>query len=127
RTQYAPRGTVLWRVGEAAGALHIIKSGQVKVMTDAAGQRRTLAMLGPGASFGETSLLTGEPHSRTIEVTIDAVLWILSKDDFEEVLRSHPSIALNLSRTLARRLRLTDSLSGHTTVEEFKRLVGVLG
>ena len=128
RTQYAPRGTVLWRAGDAGDALYIIKSGQVKVMADEGrGQPNIRALLGPGASFGETSLLTGEGHSRTIEVTIDAVLWILSKADFDEMLQSHPAIAINLSRTLARRLRLTEGTHSYATAEELKRIVGVLG
>jgi NTE family protein len=127
RLQYAPRGTVLWREGDPADALYILKSGQLKVQRTTGGELAMVATLGPGASFGETSLLTGEPHSHTMAVSIDATLWVLNKDDFDSVLQSHPSIALNLNRTLARRLRHATPGVDYTATREPRRLIGVLG
>src|SRR6478672_6527439 len=103
-----PKGTVVCTEGDPSDALYIIETGQVRVVSDIETERLTLATLGPGTQFGEMALLTGEPRSAGVVVTIDAELWVLSKDDFDEVLRSYPSIAVSLSRTLAQRLRAAD-------------------
>ena len=60
-------------------------------------------------------------------VSIDAELWVLSKTDFDEVLRDYPSIAVSLSRSLAVRLRASDQERIFGVQEDYKRLIGVVG
>ena len=55
------RGELLARQGEDADWLYVVTSGEVSVRVRAESQEKELARLGPGAFFGEMSLLTGEP------------------------------------------------------------------
>jgi NTE family protein len=127
RTWHAPRGTVVFKKGDPGDALYMIETGQVMVLSEESNEPVVGATLGPDTPFGETSLLTGEPRSRTLVVSIDAVLWVLSKEDFETELHNLPSMAVNLSRSLARRLYLSTQESPTSAAEVSTRLVGVIG
>ncbi|HMA33699.1 MAG TPA: cyclic nucleotide-binding domain-containing protein, partial [Chloroflexia bacterium] len=127
RTWHVPRGTVVFKKGDPGDALYIIETGQVMVLYEEGNDRLVGATLGPDTPFGETALLIGEPRSRTLVVSIDAVLWVLSKEDFETELHNLPSMAVNLSRSLARRLYLSTQESSTSAAEVSTRLVGVIG
>ncbi len=103
------KGEVVCTEGEPSDAMYIIETGQVKVVSDVATERIVLAYLGPGSHFGEMSLLTSEPRSAAVIVSIDAELLKLDKQDFDVLLRDHPAIAVTMSRVLAQRLRQTDT------------------
>jgi NTE family protein len=126
RVRHAPRGTVICRQGESSDAMYILASGQVKVVAEGT-PPRTLDALGPGAVFGELALLTGAPRSATVVVSIDADLWVLAKDDFDIVLRSYPTIAVNLSRSLAAQAQTAARQHASGVTTPFKRLIGVVG
>src|SRR5947208_6580763 len=107
----------------------IIEAGQVKVYKETPEGRTVLATLGPGTPVGEMALLTGEPRSATLVVSIDAELWELSKADFDAILHEHPAIAVSVSRELARRLARSDRRVNPAELyrEDFSRLVGLAG
>lgn len=118
------KGEIICTEGEPSDAMYVIETGQVKVVSDVATERIVLAYLGPGSHFGEMSLLTSEPRSAGVIVSIDAELLKLDKEDFDALLRDHPAIAVTMSRVLAQRLRQTD-----TQVFERKKyqIVGICG
>jgi trk system potassium uptake protein TrkA len=94
------RGEVIFRENDPGGELFIVLSGEVSLVS-ASGER---AVVGPGAFFGEISLLTGEPRSRTATTRTETELGVVTQDDFAEVVTSHPAIALEMSRVLSQRL-----------------------
>jgi rhodanese-related sulfurtransferase len=57
------------------------------------GVERDLATLGPGESFGEVALLTGESRSATVEALEETSLIVFSKDLFEGVVKDYPEIS----------------------------------
>lgn len=99
-----PKGEIVFEEGEPGDRMYLIESGQVKVYSEEKGQEKLLSYLGPGSFFGETALLTGEPRNSTVQVMLDAELVVISKRDLEELVRAHPSLGLELSRELGRRL-----------------------
>lgn len=46
-----------------------------------------IALLGPGAFFGEIALITDEPRTATVEAIDDAELQVFLKDDFLALLK----------------------------------------
>ncbi|HKP54972.1 MAG TPA: cyclic nucleotide-binding and patatin-like phospholipase domain-containing protein [Chloroflexia bacterium] len=125
--RHAPKGTCVCREGDPSDALYIIETGQVKVYKEAARKRVLIATLGPGTPFGDMALLTGEPRVATVEVSIDADLWVLAKEDFDQALHRYPAIAINLSRILAKRLRLSNEERVFGASDDYNRLVMVVG
>jgi len=97
---------VIARQGDIGSGLFVITSGGVRVVRD--GQQ--IAELGPGAFFGELSVLDGRPRTAQVIATEPTTCLALSTWDLEAVVREEPSVALAILRGLAGRLRdLTES------------------
>ena len=60
-----PRGSVVFREGDPGGPMYVVQSGQVRISRRAGGAETVLTTLGPGAFFGEMSILSGRPRSAT--------------------------------------------------------------
>jgi rhodanese-related sulfurtransferase len=89
-----PSQAVIFREGDPGDCLYIIGSGRVRVFRrDDKGMDIDLSLLGPGEAFGEMALLTDEPRSASVEVLEEAHLMMLSKDDFDRILRDFPDTA----------------------------------
>jgi len=116
-------GERIYEQGSEGNVLYLIESGEVRVLREVEGMSIPLATLGSGDFFGEMALLNNTPRSATIEAVSDVDLWVLNKDDFETLLLRYPSLAVNLSRGLSRRLgnadlKLVHSLRGVERVAE---------
>jgi CRP-like cAMP-binding protein len=102
-------GDVILREGEEAVGFYVVSSGQLEVVKDLGGSKETvLATLGPGDFFGETALLDGYPRTASIRAVDDGQCLVMSRWDFLAELKSSPDMAVQILRTLARRLRQTD-------------------
>lgn len=118
------KGDAIFQEGDYGDRMYLIESGQIKVVSEENGQEKIYSFLGPGNFFGETAMLTGEPRNATVRVVIDTEVVVLPKRDFEELLKQHPSLGLNLSRELGR--RLTRTLHEPVQVDQYN-LVAVVG
>ncbi|MBC7952407.1 MAG: SLC26A/SulP transporter family protein [Rhodospirillaceae bacterium] len=107
-----PKGTVLFREGEAGDTLYLLAKGHVTIRLqrpDAPAVR--LASFQPGVMFGEMALLEGQPRSADAVADDDIVVYELAADRFaslsEEAPRLTHHLVLNIARELAARLRVT--------------------
>ncbi|MGQ9714981.1 MAG: cyclic nucleotide-binding domain-containing protein [Anaerolineae bacterium] len=83
-------GEVIWQQGDLGTTFHIVLAGEVGAkVVDETGMERLDRVLGPGESFGETSLLTGEAHEATMEALTDTLLLSLQKEDFDAWAAKH--------------------------------------
>ena len=101
--------TILHEGGDDAHMVLIIQ-GQVGIVKeDNAKVQKPLATLGPGRTFGEMSLIDGEPRSASAVAASDVLLVVLTKDNFVRLSENSPHLALNLvlkiSRLMSYRLR----------------------
>lgn len=100
-----PRGTVLFREGEAGRDMFVVHEGRVRIGKSAGAQETVLGMLGPGEFFGEMSILSGNPRSATATCETACKLLVVDQRTFEAMIRGHGEIALRMIRTLADRLQ----------------------
>jgi CRP-like cAMP-binding protein len=70
--------------------------------------------LGPGAVFGEFSLLTGAPRSATVVPFVDSIVYEIGKAEIEPLIRESPDLAADLSRILAERQERSRALATTT-------------
>jgi len=99
---YVHPQTVLCKEGETGDYFYLIGVGEADVYKG----KTWINRLRSGDMFGEMSLLTGEPRSATVIAATAMELYRLDQDNFSQILTRSPYLALALSRTLARRLRL---------------------
>lgn len=97
-----PPRTVILRQGDAADQLYIIHSGRVRVFRkDPSGVDVELSRMGPGETFGEMALVTGEPRTASVESLEETVLLALPKEVFERVIGNHPGVSLRLLKQVS--------------------------
>ena len=97
-----PGGRPLFKPGEPADALYLVKSGSLGVFNSPAVLGH---LVSAGESVGEISLLGGETRGRTVRALRDSELLRLDREAFERVLAAHPQALLGVARTAIERLR----------------------
>ena len=98
-------GQFLMRRGERGDAMHIIRSGEIKVpIFDDRERLRLVARLGPGDVVGEMALMTGDPRVADVLCEEDAETLVLSRDVMQPFLEEHPGVARFLTEILGQRL-----------------------
>ena len=103
------RNEVIIHRGDPAGALHVIRSGRVKItLPSEEGDETVLALLGAGACFGEIAALDGGPRSATVTAVEPTETLALLREDMLSFARENPDFAQALIVTLAARLRRVD-------------------
>ena len=108
-----PIGTLIFRHGDPGEKLYLILEGRVRISRDVPGMgEEALAVLGPGAVFGEMALLDDAPRSADARVHERCRVLSIPKDAFEDLLFLHKDLAYevlwSVVRMLARRLRETN-------------------
>jgi CRP-like cAMP-binding protein len=99
--EYYTKGQIVFEVGDLGDSLYLIASGEIAVVRR---DGMLITVMGPGQFVGDIALILGQPRTATLEVTLDAQLWVLKKRDFDHLLDTRPSIALEMLRELSRRL-----------------------
>jgi len=99
-------GDVIFRVGDPATELFIIKSGSVEIQLG----NRLLGTLSERDIFGEMALIDPGPRSATAVAATDAVIVPVGEKQFLFLVSRTPYFALNVMRVLVRRLRTSNLL-----------------
>lgn len=89
------------------GRLYSVVSGTAEARV----QGETVATFGPGDSFGEMSVLDGQPRSAAVVATTDLETLGLSSWNMRALLREEPEIAMSVITELVGRLRSADQES----------------
>lgn len=86
--------------------MHVVLAGSAEVRVHG----QTVGTLGPGAYFGELSLIDGKPRSADVLAgPAGMTTFALAKWSFDDVLKDHPEVALPMLRVVAGRLRRAES------------------
>lgn len=96
-----PAGRRVAATGETGRELFIILDGRAQVTT----RRGRVRYLGPGDSFGEISLIDGEPRSADVEAVTSMRLLVVGYREFWQLLDDHLPIVRKIARAIAVRLR----------------------
>jgi CRP/FNR family transcriptional regulator, cyclic AMP receptor protein len=101
--------TVIFQEGDRGEALYILTEGMVKLSkVDLGGYEKTLTILQPPEFFGEMALLGNTTRSATAISLGHIQTYLLYADDFNKLIQTYPTVSLNLTTTLAQRLRGMD-------------------
>lgn len=101
-------GEVIVREGDTTSSMFLIAEGRVAISVHGEGSAsQKVAVLEPGAAFGEISLLTGEPRLATARAVTESMLIEIDKDTIAPVLRANPSLVEKLDTIIQERRRQT--------------------
>ncbi|MFH1874842.1 MAG: mechanosensitive ion channel family protein [Pseudomonadota bacterium] len=106
-------GEMVVQQGLPGESMYIVEHGSAKVVLNQHFDK-PVAILNEGAFFGEMSLLTGEKRTATVVAQGDSSFLKINKDDFADIIHSHPAISDALAQALEKRQAELDKLRGET-------------
>lgn len=99
-------GDVLFIEGDESRHVLLIEDGVVKVIATApSGSPTVLALRGPGELIGEMSAVDGEPRSASAVAATPLTVTMVDGSTFAGLLHRNPDMALELTRSISRRLQ----------------------
>ncbi len=121
-------GKIFYMPEDSGEVLFLLKKGQVQIYRLApSGKKLVVATLGPGAIFGEMSLVGQGMHNTFAEAVDDCLLCVMSRADVERLIREKPDVAFRFLETMGNRV---STLETHLEDIAFKsipaRLAGLL-
>jgi CRP-like cAMP-binding protein len=103
-SRFAPGDSVL-EEGSANRALHILKSGRIRVSRKVQEREVALCDLDAGQTFGELSIIEDGVASATLRAVADSEVLSISMHDLAAFLRTSPNAAAKFWRAIAVDLR----------------------
>lgn len=100
-----PKGKLLIKQGETGLGLFLITAGRVEVFFEQGGMRTRLAILEPGDSLGEMSLVDDAARSTSAEALEDTECILLTRDGFSALRKEDPEVPWLIMSSLADKLR----------------------
>ena len=105
------RGEIVLRQGDPSNFFCVMLEGELRVTKFFGEQEIFLATRVPGEFVGEIPILLDIPNSVLIRAVADSRLFRLPRAGFLDLLRTSPTVAREIMRTLATRLRNMEGYS----------------
>jgi len=130
-------GEILFRENDAADSVYWIEHGVLAILQGDLESPRLLAFRRPGQLVGEISLLEDIPRTAGVVAVVPTRLKMLTRYEFQELLRRSPGVGIEIMRLLSARLReiqpaeysaglfdhLTGALSRQTLDDRLKEVI----
>jgi CRP-like cAMP-binding protein len=105
RLKFMAPEDVLFREGETAASVFIVKGGELQAFKSFGSAIRVLGQIGKGEFVGEMAHFNSEPRSATVKALSDCELIEIPFGTLDTVLFSKPAWAKALMATLSKRLK----------------------
>lgn len=116
--QTYPAEHVLVHEGEIEHIFYILADGQAEISQKLGdGTKRVIITRQPGEFFGEMALIEKMPRSATVTALTKVTVLEVSEEAFQELLVSHPTLALAMIRRFVSNVRA----SGRATIADLTR------
>ncbi|PZO39170.1 MAG: cyclic nucleotide-binding protein, partial [Alphaproteobacteria bacterium] len=101
-------GELLFKAGDAADTLYLVRSGRLGVFRHEEGlPPQFLGVVKPGEPVGEMAMIAGLAHSANVVALRDSEILALPREAFLDAVRTRPDVMIELSRLMLRRARET--------------------
>lgn len=121
-------GRIFYMPDETGEVLFLLKRGRVQLYRlSTQGKKLVVATLGPGAIFGEMSLVGQGMHNTFAEAVNECTLCVMSRSDVERLMREKPQVAFRFVEALGDRLTQTERRLEEIAFQSIpSRLAGLL-
>jgi CRP/FNR family transcriptional regulator len=125
--QFAQNEVLFWE-GEACAGIFLIIQGSVKIFRVSPGGREMmLALETAPASVAELPLFDGGPYPASVRAVEPVVALFVNKNDFQQVCRQYPDVALKVLAVVGGRLRhlvgLVESMTFGSVTQRLAKLL----
>jgi CRP-like cAMP-binding protein len=113
------RGELIFSEGEEGSGFYVVNTGRVKIYKlSSEGKEQILHIFGPGEPFGEVPVFTGQKFPANAEAMEESRVFFFPKRSFVDLIKTNPSLALNMLGILSRRLRRFTALIDDLSLKE---------
>ena len=120
--QWYPEGQVIVRQGEIGEHLYAVQEGELEVIKERAGGGEIkVGVLRSGDVFGEMAIVQKELRSTTVRAITKARLLTVDKKTFLSRVHEDPSLAFNIVRMMAQRIRTLNAQVGERRAQADRR------
>ncbi len=122
-----PPGEIVIKEGSSGETMYLIIDGEVSVIKDL-GKKSELELdrIRAGDYFGEMALFENVVRSASIRTEQESRLLVLHKQEFNEIVREYPQIALEICKVLGGRIRtLHEKIKSQTYCDLTRAIVTV--
>jgi CRP-like cAMP-binding protein len=103
-------GRIFYMPEETGEVLFLLKKGRVQLYRISPGGKKLIvATLGPGAIFGEMSLVGQGMHNTFAEAVDECLLCVMSRADIERLMKEKPQVAFRFVEALGDRVSSLES------------------
>src|SRR6266581_7476491 len=93
--KYLAKGEYLFREGDRSEGFYIVQKGAINVRrVSAAGKEQVIHVFHPIESFAEATLATEGGYPADARATVPTTVLLVPKNDFVDLLRRRPDLAL---------------------------------
>lgn len=104
-TRTYPKRQYVFMEGEERQAVFFIQEGTVKTFkVDREGNEQVINLLQKGEMFPHVGFFDDTPYPATAEIMQEARMLVIRIDDFDELLRNHPQIAVKVMKIMGRKI-----------------------
>lgn len=118
--------TLIFLEGDPADRLWVVQAGQVKIVKHTTeGQENLLEVITPGEMFGGAGILF-PMHPATAVAMTDTTTLSMEREQFVQLIRQYPDIAIRIIGILGERLRAAMTMRALSTERVDVRLANIL-
>jgi len=103
-------GEVLFKEGDQADGLYLIRRGSVMISRVIAGREVVLSYLSAGNYVGEMALLTDTPRTATVKAAVTTEVVVLNSETFKRVLARNPKWREEMEARFLDRMRINAAM-----------------
>lgn len=125
--RYSPGEMLFWE-GDPCAGVFLIVEGCVKIFrTSPGGRELMLALETAPSSVAELPLFDGGPYPASVRAAEPVTSLFINKNDFQQVCRQYPDVALKVLAVVGKRLRhlvsLVESMTFGSVTQRLARLL----
>lgn len=102
-------GEDIVREGEAGDCMYVIQAGEVEVLRTVDGVETLVDRMGADDIFGEIAIVETTVRSSTVRAATEVQALTIDRETFLRRVKEDPTLALNVLRVMAGRVRRLDS------------------
>ncbi len=115
------KGDYLFREGARSEGFYVVQKGAINVhRVSAAGKQQTIHLFRPIESFAEASLATDTGYPADARATEPAMVLLVPKSEFVELLHHRPELALRMLGSMSQHLRVLVGLLDDLTLKDME-------
>ena len=119
--KHLDKGQYLFREGDRSEGFYVVQRGAVNVhRVNAAGKEQVIHVFRPIESFAEATLATQAGYPADARATEPTTVLLVPKNDFVDLLRRRPDLALRMLGSMSQHLRVIVGLLDDLTLKDME-------